>query len=311
MPCYSPLEGFLARSGGIAFDTKNGYVDVPMAVACGRCLGCRLDRRRDWAVRCMHEAQLHEHKWFCTFTYATLPENGSLFPQDFTRFLKRLRKTQSRLVWEPPRRLRVRRYEDIRYFQCGEYGDELERPHHHAIMFGLRLPDLRPLRKNDRGEQLYASAQLDRIWSHGYVQVGAVTFESAAYVAQYCTKKINGDAAKQHYTRILPSGEIVELEPEYATMSRNPAIGRRWIERYHADVYPSDFVVLNGSQQKPPRFYDKLFKKHRREQMRPIHLKRLAAGNTPRARRERTKERLAVRAEVKQAAITVKKRNLS
>lgn len=299
MPCYHPVEGFQARGGGIAFDTKNGYVDLPMAVACGRCIGCRLDRSRDWAVRCMHEAQFHDHKHFVTFTYKKDPV--SLRPEDYTKFMKRLRKKLPGA--------------DVRYFQAGEYGEHFDRPHHHAILYGVPLPDLREVKKNDKGDPLFASAWLDKIWGHGFCWIGEVTFESARYVASYCVDKVNGPEAEGYYMRILPTGEMVSVLPEYGTMSRNPAIGKRWFERFGADVYPSDFVVVGGKEQKPPKFYDKLLKRQGRSQERPQHkpikLKRLARGNTPKARRERTKARLAVREEVKKAALSLKKRSSS
>lgn len=41
-------------------------------------------------------------------------------------------------------------------------------------------------------------------------------------------------------------------------MSRRPAIGRKWIEKYVEDVYPRDFVVMDGSPLKPPKYYDRV-----------------------------------------------------
>ena len=56
MPCYHPLPGWLAKhvneSGkrGIVFDVSAGFKDKPVEVPCGKCLGCRLERSRQWAV---------------------------------------------------------------------------------------------------------------------------------------------------------------------------------------------------------------------------------------------------------------------
>lgn len=73
-----------------------------------------------------------------------------------------------------------------------------------------------------------------------------MTFESAAYVARYITKKVTGELAEEHYEG---------RKPEYTTMSRRPGIGKGWLEKYMGDVFPGDFVVLRGKTLKPPKFY--------------------------------------------------------
>lgn len=182
----------------------------------------------------MHEAQLHEHNYFATLTYDQehVPKDGSLRPQDYVLFMKRLRKSQGT---------------GVRFFQCGEYGEQLARPHHHSLLFNLPLHDLRML-PGSRASPLYRSATLDNLWRQGAVTVGAVTFESAAYVARYSLKKVTGPAAAAHYNGRLP---------EYLTMSRRPGIGSGWLEKFRKDVYPQDSVVLRGGiHTRPPRYYD-------------------------------------------------------
>ena len=69
MPCYSPLKGFRnLESGGIVFK-RSSIAGEAMEVACGQCLGCRLDRSRMWAIRIVHEASLHDDNCFLTLTY--------------------------------------------------------------------------------------------------------------------------------------------------------------------------------------------------------------------------------------------------
>ena len=132
-------------------------------------------------------------------------------------------------------------------FQCGEYGDELGRPHHHALLFNCDFPDKR-LHKDVDGTRLFKSQELNEIWGYGHAWIGAVTFESAGYVARYALKKVTGAKAVTHYQGLVP---------EYATMSRRPGIGAGWYERYRSDVYPSGVVVLRGGvKARPPRFYD-------------------------------------------------------
>ncbi len=110
-----------------------------------------------------------------------------------------------------------------------------------------------PLHVNGEGQTVYNSTALEKIWGLGHVSVGEVTFDSAAYVARYCTKKINGDLANEHYGN---------RQPEYATMSRREAIGRRWLEKYHSDVYPSNEVIHDGRKLKVPAYYDKWLEKN-------------------------------------------------
>lgn len=120
------------------------------------------------------------------------------------------------------------------------------------------------------GEPIYTSPTLERLWSYGFVTVGTVTFESAAYVARYCLKKINGSQAEninektglRHYERINSfTGEVWPVLPEYATMSLGGRTGRGiandWISKYQSDFYPKDYTTINGVRMRPPKYYDK------------------------------------------------------
>lgn len=137
----------------------------------------------------------------------------------------------------------------VRYFHCGEYGDQLGRPHHHACLFNIDFPD-KELWKTREGVRLYTSKTLEKLWPYGHSTIGEVTFESAAYVARYVVKKITGEPAAAHYNGRLP---------EYCTMSRRPGIGRNWLEKFHDDVYPKDFIVIRGKKSKVPKYYNKCY----------------------------------------------------
>jgi len=255
MPCYHPLQAkyVFDSQGSRSIEFVNYevtalmklYPDKYVKLPCGRCIGCRLERSRQWAIRCMHEASLHDDNCFITLTYNddNLPDDFSLDKCAFQKFMKRLRKKFG---------------EGIRYYHCGEYGEKFSRPHYHACLFGFDFPD-KVLFKDSNGVKLYVSESLQKLWPFGYSTIGAVSFESAAYVARYIMKKVNGKDAKAHYSYVGLDGEIIERKPEYTTMSRRPGIGRDWYEKFKSDVYPSDFVVVNGKKCKPPRFYDNLF----------------------------------------------------
>lgn len=245
MPCYAPLRGFKSLSGGITWSPSQGYVDVPMTVPCGQCIGCRLERARQWSVRMMHEASLHESNCFVTLTYDDehVPRDGSLVKRHFQLFMKRLR-----AKFMPDR---------ISFFHCGEYGDDNGRPHYHAILFGCDFPDRVLWCTDERGYSLWTSEVLTSLWRMGLATFGEVTTESAGYVARYSLKKVLGDAAADHYMRVSPEGEVYWLQSEYATMSLKPAIGKNWFEEFSAEVVAYDACAVGGQLQRPPRYYDK------------------------------------------------------
>lgn len=247
MPCYAPLKAFQVADGRIVF-AERGDVCRVLSLACGQCIGCRLERSRGWAVRCMHEAQMHAKSVFITLTYddAHFPsQNGSLVYEDFRLFLRRLRKKLGK----------------VRFFMCGEYGSQRDRPHFHACLFGCDFPDKVYFRTLDSGCRIYRSAILESLWPYGYSSIGDVTFESAAYIARYICKKVTGDLAATHYMRVSSStGEVFHLTPEFARMSLKPGIGAKWFEKYGSEVFPADRVVMRGREMKPPKYYKRLIK---------------------------------------------------
>lgn len=261
MACFKPLTAYRKSGNGeIVFhdDGNSDYIEL----SCGRCIGCRLKYSREWAVRCVNEASTHQDNCFITLTYSpeNLPPDAGLVKRDFQLFMKRLRKAN------PDRK--------IRYYMCGEYGDQNNRPHYHAILFNYNFDDWHYLFPSPSGEPIYTSPRLEKIWGLGFVTLGTVSFESAAYVARYCLKKINGKMADKiddktglkHYERVNSfTGEITEVLPEYSTMSRGgrcPAgtnlrgIGYNWFTQYHSDCYPKDYTTVHGVKMSPPRTYD-------------------------------------------------------
>lgn len=320
MSCYRPLKAYRApgsksESGSrpVTFQRRAGYVDREVEIPCGRCTGCRLDRARQWAIRCVHEAQLHDSNLYVTLTYrpGAEPPGGSLDKTHFPGFMKRLRSWHfhawRKLNPDKPRE----ECPPIRYFHCGEYGDELWRPHYHAILFGVHFGDHELLKRQRHGD-LYRSPTLDRLWGHGFASIGAVTYQSAGYVARYCMKKVLGDLADEHYRRVdKTTGEVVQLEPEYATMSLKPGIGARWFHEFDRDCYPSDFVTMGGSiKGKPPKYYERLLKREQPGRLQEVKDARERRARDPEQLQHNTPRRRAVREEVKLAQISLKKRNV-
>lgn len=300
MPCYNPLNGYRSQSvnssgkRSIVFNVSQGFRDLPVTVPCGQCIGCRLERSRQWAIRCVHEASLYPKNCFITLTYAPehVPKDGSLKKSHFQKFMKRLRKKFPE--------------NKIRFFHCGEYGEKNDRPHYHACLFNFDFPDRELI--NTRGAKLYISKTLQKLWPYGFSTIGDVTFESAAYVARYITKKVTGKRALYHYHLIDSQGEILaERLPEYITMSRRPGIARDWYEKFKDDVFPHDFVVLKEKKLKPPKYYDKLL-----EQTSPSaaqKIKNLRKALASLHSENNTHERLLVREEVQHHKLKKLKRS--
>lgn len=243
-------------------------------------------------MRIMHEKQMNEIDkcHFITLTYRdeNLPALRSVRVRDWQLFAKRWRK----------------KYGKFRFFHCGEYGDENQRPHYHACVFGMELEDLVFTGKTKSGSNGYNSQKLTETWGLGLTQVGELTFESAAYVARYIMKKVGGTKKTEGHYQLLDkqTGEILgERKPEYVTMSRKPGIGKTWIDKYRKDVYPRDEVVVNYKKMRPPKYYDTQHEITDQKEMQLIknkrrrYGKRLEKDNTP--ERRRTKESILQRKE--------------
>lgn len=294
--CTSPLKGFL---NGLTENGKKNLIVAPYAVdhinfinghkkyvydstnyssecltefveiPCGQCIECRLQRSRRWADRCMLEMQYHEHSWFITLTYdnSHLPlneviddetgeicYNATLNKKHFQDFMKRLRRAYEYQGHE----------NKLRYFMAGEYGSQTLRPHFHAIIFGLELPseDLHLFKRNIQGDCIYTSDFIQKLWPYGFSTVGAVTWQSCAYVARYIMKK--------HLGKDSDFYENYNIEPEFTLMSRKPGIARQYYDEHKDELFSYDFVSVPTHQGAvkvyPPPYFEKLFEEDFPEQ---------------------------------------------
>lgn len=218
---------------------RNPFVRGGIGFGCGQCLPCRISKRRIWAHRIMLEAFDHEFSCFATLTYndENLPSDGSLDPSHLVLFWKRLRKKLGQCK--------------IRYFAVGEYGDVSERPHYHAIIFGMPTCHYGHSRYDKRTIDCCYWCDLIRdTWGLGHILLGSVEKDSASYVAGYTVKKMTGK----------DDARLLGRHPEFARMSRRPGIGvnAMWevassllsagAEKFLVDV-PS--VLSHGTAQMP------------------------------------------------------------
>lgn len=309
MPCYGPLKAYRGYRNGngkrpLVFSRNKADPALGFAmikIACGQCIGCRLERSRQWAMRCVHEAQMYERNCFITLTYndASLEDyrargidadyRYSVNVREFQLFMKRLRKKFG---------------SGIRVFYCGEYGMSYGRPHYHAVLFNHDFEDKVLWQKRDE-VLLYRSASLECLWPFGYSSVGAVTFQSSAYVARYILKKVTGNPSLKHYERICPhTGMIFQRLPEFAQMSNG--VGKAWYEKYKSDCYPHDRVYVNDSWQRPPRYYDELYQLEEPEKWSAIKARREAVGDVHRD--DQTSRRLLDKETVKRSRLSMLQR---
>jgi hypothetical protein len=311
MACYTPLTAYQCADKSLVWRDNIPGTDVirTLSLPCGQCVGCRLERSRQWAVRCMHEAQMHTSNCFITLTYApefiTEAKDLSLNYEHFQLFMKRLRKRFSGKT--------------IRFYMAGEYGELRDRPHFHACIFGLDFEDKKFFKRTETGSILYTSKILEELWPYGYSSVGDVNFESAAYVARYIMKKINGKPRldkdgkwvdpMDHYRYCdLETGELIDRTPEFNKMSLKPGIGQAWFDKFMSDVYTTDSVVVRGKKCRPPRFYDNKFKELFPDQFNDIQFAREVEGRSH--FEDNTLERLAVKEKVALAKLSLLKRKI-
>lgn len=260
---YIPVE--VPYRSASSFRVIDEFIEIP----CGKCIACRLRYSRDWANRCMLELESHDSAYFVTLTYNDEhvpvsyygdPASGDALPvftlvkNDLQRFIKRLRKAFPN--------------DHIRYYACGEYGDNTYRPHYHLIIFGLHLEDLVLWKSSLQGHSYYTSDSLQAVWSDrgsngkgicsplGYVVVGNVTWDTCAYTARYVMKKLVGDESSFY--------DDFNIEKPFVLMSRKPGIGHDYYVS-HPDIY--DYMTINiptssgGKKFMPPKYFDTLFER--------------------------------------------------
>jgi hypothetical protein len=264
MGCFAPLKAYYGAEVNpatgkrkLVFKRELSFSGIPVRLPCQQCSGCRLEKSRQWAMRCIHEKKLHKASSFITLTYDTeqLPEGGTLVKRDFQLFMKRMRKLRPS---GKPNPTCPEEY-GLRFYMCGEYGERNGRPHYHALFLNTDFPDKVPFSKNRRGDVYYRSDELRCTWTHGHVLVGEVNFDTSAYVARYCMSKVTGDLADSHYEVYDRDGVVHRRLSEYTDMSRKPGLGSGYYSRFGSEVRAHDSVIVNGREVRPPRFYDTKF----------------------------------------------------
>lgn len=260
-------------------------------IPCGQCIDCRLENSRQWAIRCMQESSYYKDNYFLTMTYTNddLPvayftdsRDGSVFS------MHTLVKSHVQKFFKDLRRYWKYHYnfDGIRFFGSGEYSPLKERPHYHFVCFNIPIPDLVYYGLSKSGLPLWFSPVIDKIWGRGMVFIGKVNYESCAYTAKYCVKKVTGKKKKER-DEILKrltdeSGKILKdfasRVDEFTLMSRRPGIANKYYKNNNLKIYKNDemFIPQDGKALKvrPVRYYDKLFDNDYPEEFEKIKQKR-------------------------------------
>lgn len=244
--------------------SKEDIVFIP----CGQCRGCRLNYSLQWAARLELESRSWKYGYFLTLTFSDEFIDKSyyydLYKHDFYQGSLNVRDMQ--LFFKSFRR-KIEPFK-CKVFYCGEYGDQFQRPHYHAIVLTDYKLDLKFMYFRD-GHNYYTCRLCDDAWMNkGYIVISDFSFEDAAYVARYCLKKVNLLDHVKHEV-IVSLGDVNFRTPPFSHMSLRPAIAREYVDKNYLTIYNDDLIYTRKSNSvqalSPPRYFDK-----RLEELDPI-----------------------------------------
>ncbi len=273
MSCYNPLT--------IQVKNPNTGNKRDVVIACKHCIGCLLDYQDDWKIRICHHASLTENNHFVTLSYA--PEN---YPMDGLIYIEHMQDFHQKLRNEFPK-------SRIQMVYKGEYSPTNYRPHWHGIYFNLPLTDLVLNKTNQCGDKLYTSETINKLWGHGNEIIGAVTPQSAAYIARDLNKTDKPNKAAQ-YKKTLSGIFVKDLKPIFQ-MSRRPGIAKKWIDIYMWDVFPSGTIIFDGKPKSAPEYYVRQLEKLSPDMHALFLIKRHESIYGKTYKHEHTSERLHVK----------------
>lgn len=232
MKCVNPYVKIISKGDPFA---NPPVLDRYVAFPCGKCIACRINKKREWTLRLQHETAFADSAYFITLTYddehLPLDENGLNCPnvRDIQLFLKRLRK----------------HYKDskIRYMINSEYGEEFKRIHYHGIIFNLPsdILDGATIIKRKSGIS-YHSQKFEDFWQCGNAEIADICPERIAYTCQYFVDKSILDGYK----------------PSISVMSRGYGIGKIASEKLSDKVRFYNLKSLKSHTGNPvsiPRYY--------------------------------------------------------
>lgn len=229
MPCFNPIA--LKHNNPLLLNSGR-------VVPCGSCIGCLKMRRDAWSIRLKEELKVSEKATFLTLTYNDehLPKSGQLNKKDLQNYFKRVRSEEKKL----------------KYYACGEYGEDNNRPHYHGIIFNVDKEILINKWSVPTGQYDYEGRPINE--EMGFVECDPVNEATIHYVTKYIT---NGK--KYSYGYIKP----------FAIMSKG--LGKSFINTnssYHKSLKSTTYVGLGGVKNNLPRYYrDRIFSDMEKEEI--------------------------------------------
>lgn len=201
------------------------YLVQRVSVPCNYCLSCRINRVTMWSFRILTEIPKYKKSMFVCLTYedAHLPmAKGKDFviptlrKEEIVRFHKRLR-------WHGL---------EFKYYVCGEYGGEGDRPHYHGIYLGI----------GDKHDK----AIFWQAWNRGHIDFGRVEGASIRYTCEYIMDKDKEETYEP-------------AEPPFQLVSQN--FGKDYIEEDIERIVASGFITdANGRKIRIPKFIYDLYR---------------------------------------------------
>jgi len=216
---------------------------------CGKCPYCLSRRANNWVFRCIQEAKIATCSTWVTLTYEnpSITPNGFMTVQKstFQKFMKRLRKSYPK---DHPK---------IKYFACGEYGDETERPHYHAVIFNA---DPESIEKAWQGSYIHVCETTGDIQEIklGICHFDEVNENTVMYTAKYMMK------AKK-----VPKFKADDRNKEFQLFSKG--LGSNYLSpdvlRWHQEDPERLFVTVSGFKKALPRYFRlQIYNEEQREQ---------------------------------------------
>lgn len=296
MACYEPknaweVKGIQTEEGKkvIVFNIDNVWKDTELIkIPCGSCIGCRLDYSRMWMARIVKEAEGYKNNAFITLTYneENIPykdvinkETGELITghplikSHLRDFIKRLRRQYEYHF----------NHKGIRFYACGEYGSKNQRPHYHIAAFNIDTTvwgDIKQIGSNHQGDAIWTSEKIEKIWGKGFITIGDLTPQSAAYIARYMLKKQKGEKKTWYY-------ESQGIISEYTSSSLKPGISKQWYEKHKETYWLTDKLYIPKRNSKPqtvrtPAYFDRQLDKENPEKLKEIKEHRKQAAEKAR-----------------------------
>lgn len=162
---------------------NKAYKKGVTSFSCGACPECLKRKASRWALRAFYEAQEHDNNIAVCLTYDSYVRDSrgniigervsdlSCNKRDVQLFIKRVRKKYGN---------------NVKYIASAEHGKRTNRAHYHVLLFGVTFDDCVPYKRSKRGNLIYKSNTLNKLWKHGICTVDSLHVNSA--VARYCTK---------------------------------------------------------------------------------------------------------------------------